>query len=157
VTKDKAMNIEPTEEARKTIERWLQTHLLEELGSWDLLPQVVADFPENTGRVNPTALKSVKSIDLGSMRLKSLSQSVVNATFSATLSLSLYVSKEDYEASQEVRDFVGNHEDYFLGIYTDTDSTLDVCLDFELLHQPPMVISTRFRSISGPTSNYVFK
>jgi len=38
------MNIEPTVEARQTIEHWLQTHLLEELGSWDILPQVVADF-----------------------------------------------------------------------------------------------------------------
>jgi hypothetical protein len=60
-----------------------------------MLPQVIADLPENTGRVHPTALKGVKSIVLGSMRLKSLSQSVVNATLSVTLSFGLYVSKED--------------------------------------------------------------
>jgi hypothetical protein len=112
------MEIEPTEEARNTIEHWLQTHLLEELGSWDMLPQVIADFPENTGRVHPTALKGVKSIDLGSMRLKSLSQSVVNATLSVTLSFGLYVSKEDYDASQEVRDFVGEQDGDFYGIHT---------------------------------------
>ena len=151
------MNIEPTEEARNTIENWLQTHLLEELGSWDMLPQVVADFPENTGRVHPTALKSVKSVDLGSMRLKSLSQSVVNATLFVTLSFSLFVSKEDYDSSQEVRDFVGKHDDDFSGIYTDTDATLEVCFDFELLKQPPMVLSTRLRSISGQSSTYRFE
>ena len=79
----------------------------------------------------PTALKNVKSVDLSSMRLKSLSQSVVNATLSVTLSYSLYVSKEDYDASQEVRDFVGEHDDDFSGIYTDTDTTLEVCFDFK--------------------------
>jgi hypothetical protein len=151
------MKIEPTVEARETIEHWLQTHLLEELGSWDILPQVVADFPENTGRVMPTALKNVKSVDLSSMRLKSLSQSVVNATLSVTLSFSLYVSKEDYDASQEVRDFVGEHDDDFSGIYTDTDATLEVCFDFELLKQPPMVLSTRLRSIGGQSSTYRFE
>ena len=129
------MEIEPTEEARNTIEHWLQTHLLEELGSWDMLAQVVADFPENTGRVLPSALKGVKSIDLGSMRLKSLSQSVVNATLSVTLSFGLYVSKEDYDASQEVRDFVGEQDGDFYGIHTDTDANLEVCFDFELLKQ----------------------
>ena len=150
------MNIEPTEEARNTIEHWLQTHQLEELGSWDMLPQMVADFPENTERVHPTALKGVKSIDLGSMRLKSLSQSVVNATLSVTLSFGLYVSKEDYDASQEVRDFVGEQDGDFYGIHTDTDANLEVCFDFELLKQPPMVLSTRLRSISGQSSTYRF-
>ena len=148
------MEIEPTEEARNTIEHWLQTHLLEELGSWDMLPQVVADFPENTGRVHPTALKGVKSIDLGSMRLKSLSQSVVNATFSVKLSFGLYVSKEDYDASQEVRDFVGEQDGDFYEIQTDTDANLEVCFDFELLKQLPMVLSTRLRSIGGLSSTY---
>ena len=148
------MNIEPTEEARNTIEHWLQTHLLEELGSWDMLPQVVADFPENTGRVHPTALKGVKSIDLGSMRLKSLSQSVVNATLSVTLSFGLYVSKEDYDASQEVRDFVGEQDGDFYGIHTDTGAHLELCFDFELLKQPPMVLSTRLRSIGSQSSTY---
>ncbi len=151
------MKMEPTDEVRKTIENWLQTHLLEELSSWDMLSQVLANFPENTGRLNPTALKSVKTIGVSSMRLKSLSQSVVNANFSVTLSFSLYVSKEDFDASQEVRDFVGLQDIDFSGVYIDTDATLDVCFDFELLKQPPMVISARFRSISGPTSSYVFK
>ena len=150
------MEIEPTEEARNTIEHWLQTHLLEELGSWDMLPQVIADFPENTGRVHPTALKGVKSIDLGSMRLKSLSQSVVNATLSVTLSFGLYVSKEDYDASQEVRDFVGEQDGDFYGIHTDTDANLEVCFDFELLSQPPMVLSSRMRSVGGQSTSYLF-
>ena len=150
------MNIEPTYEARKTIENWLQTNLLEELSSWDMLPQVVADFPENTGRGQPTALKAIQSIDLGSMQLKSLSQSVVNATLSVTLSFSLYVSKEDYDSSHEVRDFVGEQEDDFSGIYTDTDAKLKVCFDFELLKQPPMVLSTKLRSIGGQSTTYQF-
>ena len=148
------MNIEPTEKARNTIEHWLQTHLLEELGSWDMLPQVVADFPENTGRVHPTTLKGVKSVDLGSMRLKSLSQSVVNATLSVTLSFSVYVSKEDYDASQEVREFVGVHDDDFSDICIDTDAKLEVCFDFELLGQPPMVLSTKLRSIGGQSTSF---
>lgn len=150
------MNIEPTNEARKTIEHWLETHLLEELGSWDMLPQVVADFPESIGRGQPTALKAVQSIDLGSMRLKSLSQSVVSATLSVTLSFSLYVSKEDYDSSQEVRDFVGEHDDDFSGIYTDADAKLEVCFDFELLKQPPMVLSTKLCSIGGQSTTYRF-
>ena len=65
------------------------------------------------------------------MRLKSLSQSVVNATLSVTLSYSLYVSKEDYDASKEVRDFVGEHDDDYSGVNTDTDATLEVCFDFK--------------------------
>jgi hypothetical protein len=90
------------------------------------------------------------------MRLKSLSQSVVNATLSVKLSFGLYVSKEDYDASQEVRDFVGEQDGDFYGIHTDTDANLEVCFDFELLKQPPMVLSTRLRSIAGQSSTYRF-
>ena len=55
----------------------------------------------------------------------------MNATLSVTLSFSLYVSKEDYDASKEVRDFVGEHDDDFSGINTVTDATLEVCFDFK--------------------------
>jgi hypothetical protein len=61
------------------------------------------------------------------MRVKSLSQSVVNATLSVTLSFGLYVSKEDNDASQEVRDFVGEQDGDFYGIHTDTDAHLELC------------------------------
>ena len=148
------MNIEPTAVARKTIEQWLQTNLLDELNSWDMLPQVVGDFPENIGRGNLTAIKRIESMDMGSMQLKSLSQSVVNATLSVTLRVSLYVSKEDYDASQEVRDFVGPEDDDFSGIYLDTDSKLRVSFDFDLFKQPPMVLSTKLRSVGGQNTNY---
>lgn len=151
------MLIKPTEDARKTIEDWLQQHLLEELTSCDLLPQVLADFPENIGRVHPTSLKGIKTIDLGSMHLKSLSQSVVNATLSVNLSFSLYVSKEDFESSQEVRNFVGEQEDNFSGIYIDSDGSLEVCFDFELLKNPPMVLSTKLQSIGGQSTTYRFE
>jgi hypothetical protein len=150
------MNIQPTQEARKTIEHWLQTHLLRELGTWDILPQVVADFPENIGLGIPTELKNVKSIDLGSMRLKSLSQSAVNATFSVVLNLSLYISKEDYDASQEVRNYVGEHDDDFSGIYMDTNTRLELCFEFELLSQPPMVLSSKLRTVGGNSTTYQF-
>jgi hypothetical protein len=152
--KVKLMNIEPTNQARKTIEHWLQTHLLGELSSWDMLPQVVGDFPENTGCGRLTELKQVKSIDLGSMQLKSLSQSVVSATFNVTLSFSLYVSKEDYDASQKVREFVGVHDDDFSGVYIGTDATLEVCFDFELFSQPPMVLTAKLRSIGGQSTSF---
>ena len=148
------MNIEPTSEARKTIEQWLQTNLLDELNSWDMLPQVVGDFPENTGRGHLTAIKRIETMELGSMQLRSLSQSTVNATLSVTLSVSMYVSKEDYDASQEVRDFVGPEGDDFSGIYLDTDTKLHLSFDFELFNQPPMVLSTKLRSIGGQNTNY---
>jgi hypothetical protein len=149
------MNIDATKEVRQTIEQWLQTNLLEELNSWDMLPQVVGDFPENIGRGHLTAIKRIDSMDLGSMKLKSLSQSVVNATFSVTLSISLYVSREDYQASQEVRDFVGDDED-FAGINLDTDAKLNVSFDFELFKQPPMVLSAKLKSIGGQSTTYKF-
>ena len=151
------MNIEPTAEARKTIEQWMQTKLLDELNSWDMLPQVVGEFPENTGRGHFTAINRIESMDLGSMQLKSLSQSVLNATLSVTLNVSLFVSKEEYDASQEVRDFVGPEDDDFSGIYLDTDSKLRISFDFELLKQPPMVLSTKLRSIGGDSTTYSFE
>jgi hypothetical protein len=117
---------------------------------------VVADFPENIGLGIPTELKNVKSIDLGSMRLKSLSQSAVNATFSVVLNLSLYISKEDYDASQEVRNYVGEHDDDFSGIYMDTNTRLELCFEFELLSQPPMVLSSKLRTVGGNSTTYQF-
>ena len=81
----------------------------------------------------------------------------MNASLSVTLGFSLYVSKEEYDENQEVRNFVGVQEDDFSGIYTDTESTLQVCFDFEVLKQPPMVISSRLISISGPSTSYVIK
>jgi len=90
------------------------------------------------------------------MRLKSLSQTLVSAILSVTLSFSLYVSKEDYDNSKEVRDFVGDHDDDFSGIYTDTDAKLEVAFDFELLKEPPMVLSAKLRSISGQSTTFRF-
>ena len=150
------MKTRPTEAARKTIEYWLQRNLSKELSSCDVLPQVVADFPENTGRVNSTTIKSVKKIDLSSMELKILSHSVGNATFIVILSFSLYVNKEDYDSSQEVRDFVGVHNDDFSGMYADTDVKLVLSYDFELLGKQPMVISTSLLTIAGESRTYRF-
>jgi hypothetical protein len=79
--------------------------LLKELGSWESLPQVVAGFPKNTLKVQPTALKGLKSIDLGSMQLKNLSQRVVRATLSLTLSFRLNVSSEVYEPARKCEIF----------------------------------------------------
>jgi len=148
------MNIEPTSQARKTIEQWLQTNLLDELNSWDMLPQVVGDFPENTGRGHLTAINRIEYMDLGSMQLKSLSQSVVNATLTVALSVSFFFSKEDYDTSQEVRDFVGPEDEDFSGIYIDTDRKLRIGFDFELFKQPPMVLSTKLKSIGGDSTTY---
>lgn len=74
-----------------------------------------------------------------------------------TLRFSLCVNKEEFDASQEVRDFWGELGDDFSGVHTDTEATLDVSCVVEMLNEPPMVISTRFRSISGPASHCVFK
>ena len=148
------MNIEPTEDARTTKAHWLQTDLLKELASWDKLPHVVAGFPENTGIVYPTSLRSVKSIHFCSMRQKFLSPSVAKATSTVTSSLRLHVNIEDYKARQEVRDFVDEHEDDFSGFYTYTDFTIGVSFNFELLKQPTMVLSPKLRSISGQSTTY---
>lgn len=66
------------------------------------------------------------------------------------------MNKEDYDSSQEVRDFVGVHNDDFSGMYADTDAKLVLSYDFELLREPPMVISTSLRSIAGESRTYRF-
>lgn len=150
------MNIEPTAEARKTIEQWLQTNLLEELNSWDMLPQVMSDFPENTGRAQLNAIKLIENLNLNSMQIMSLSQSVVNVSLSVTSSVSLCVSKADYDASQEVRNFVGPEDDNFSGVYLDTDTKFQINFDFQLLKQPPMVLSAKMMCIGGQSTTYSF-
>ena len=101
------------------------------MNSWDFLPQVFGDFPESIGQGYLTAIKRIESMDLGSMQLISLSQSVVNSSLSVPLSISLCVKKEGSKTSQELQDCFGNEDDNFGGIYLDTDTKLYVPFDFD--------------------------
>ena len=55
-----------------------------------------------------------------------------------------------------MRDFEGEHNEDFSGVCSDTDVTLEVCFDFKLLKQAPMVLSIELRSIGGKSSTYRF-
>ncbi len=117
----------PRVEVQKTIQYWIEEHSLDELTAWIILSQVVADFPENIRGGLLIKLKNVRSINRDFIRLKSLSQREVNVTLWGALVRGFYVSKEDHYASQEVRDYVDENDDFF-GMYIDTKPPLKLVL-----------------------------
>lgn len=150
------MKIEPTVEAEIAIERWVKTNLLEESATWDMLPQLVANFPENTCRGSVNSIQAIESISIKEMLLTSLSQSKVSVEIIVNLNLSLYASKEDYDQSEEVREYFGKNTGDFSGIYTDTESDIKLSYELHLLSRPSMVLDSKLQSIAGNNTKYDF-
>jgi hypothetical protein len=69
--------------------------------------------------------------------------------------VSLNVSWDDYLSSEEVRQIVGDSEEFtFLSLDTDSDFTLKI--EFELLSEPPLVASHKVLSIDGEYGTFNF-
>ena len=146
------MNIQPTANDRSTVELWLPEHLLEIARSFDGWHLVAMSLPEGVGRTGGIKVSKIKSIDLGSIRLKTLMQSSVEVKVDAVVGLSVYISADDVEASSEARYWVGDVEPGFVGAYVDFDSSVCLRLELELLKQPPMVLTSRLVGIDGESS-----
>lgn len=143
------MNLQPTQIQRDTVERWLPENLLAITNDFDAWHIIATDIPEGLARSSAIAVKKIKNLQLESMQLLSLSQSVLQIEVDAMVGLSIYVNAENYENSQEVRDWVGYDDQDFQGCYIDFDADVTVSLALELLKEPPMVISQRLSAVSG--------
>ena len=79
-------------------------------------------------------------------------QGRVEVTVSAVVSISVYISADDVQASEEARAWVGDVEAGFLGAYVDFDCPVIVKLELELLKEPPMVLTAKLTGIEGASS-----
>jgi hypothetical protein len=140
--------IEPTPKAESTIKVWLNTHLAEELTDLDVIPTLAFNLPHGTGRASASELTSIKRVDLKELQLLSLSYSKVVATVKVTANVSMTVYWEDYLASQEVRELVGESEEFSSSSF-DTDVDFVLKIEFELISEPPMVATHTVLSVEG--------
>ena len=143
------MNLQPTHIQRDTVERWLPENLLAIAKDFDAWHIIATDIPEGLARSSAIAVKEIKNLQLESVQLLSLSQSVLQIEVDAMVGLSIYVNAESYQNSQEVRDWVCYDDPDFQGCYIDFDADVTVSLELELLKEPPMVISQRLSAVSG--------
>lgn len=150
------MKVEPTVQAITTIGSWFTENFLEESSAWDMLPQLVADFPEDLGRGFVKSIQAIELISIKEMLLTSLSQSKVSVEITVNFNLSLYASKEDYYQSEEVREYFGKNSQDFSGIYTDMVSNLKLSYELVLLSQPSMVLKSKLKSLAGNKTKYDF-
>ena len=116
------MNLQPTHIQRDTVERWLPENLLAIAKDFDVWHIIATDIPEGLARSSAIAVKEIKNLQLESVQLLSLSQSVLQIEVDAMVGLSIYVNAESYQNSQEVRDWVGYDDQDFQGCYIDFDA-----------------------------------
>lgn len=147
--------IAPTPKAESTIKSWVETYLAEELTDMDVIPTLAFNLPHGTGYANASGLNSINSVQLKDLQLLSLSYSKVVATVKVTANVSMTVYWEDYLASQEVRDLIGESDEFFSSSF-DTDADFTLNIEFELLSEPPLVASHLVLSISGDYGSHNF-
>jgi len=87
--------------------------------------------------------------------LISLSYSKIQASISVSPTVNLDVSWDDYLASSEVRELVGESEE-FMSTSFDASVDLKIAMEFELIKEPPMVANYRVLSIDGETGGCTF-
>ena len=143
------MNLQPTRIQRETVERWLPENLLSIVKDFEDWHIIATDIPEGLARSNATVVKEIQTLQIESMQLLSLSQSVLQIVVETVVGLSIYVNANDYKKSQEVRDWVGYDDQEFQGCYIDFDADVTLSLELELLKEPPMVISHRLSAVFG--------
>ena len=146
------MDLTPTLNERTTVELWLPENLLGLARAYDGWHLATTSLPDGVGRTSEVKVAKIKSLDLGSIRLLSLMQGRVEVTVSAVVSISVYISADDVQASEEARAWVGDVEAGFLGAYVDFDCPVIVKLELELLKQPPMVLTAKLTGIEGASS-----
>lgn len=139
--------------AKSIVMKWLEQDLLTIIEESEVLPIVVADFPNGVGRGNAMRIEKLKSMDLGGLKLRSLNQSQVNVQVDLVVHVAIDVYWEEYQSSQEVRNLIGENEQEFVSSTIYLDTPLHVSVDLELLKQPPMVTSHELREISGSATS----
>lgn len=146
----------PSPWMQKTVQRWLEQNLLAVIEDSEVVAQVVTNLPFDVGRGSVMKIHQLTSIDLAGMKLRSLHQSLVYVEVQTQMRVGIDVSWEEYQSSQEVRDFVGETEEEFISTSVMFDTSVGVVLDLELLKEPPMVIKHFLRKISGPSTDVEF-
>jgi hypothetical protein len=147
--------IAPTPKAEATIRSWIDTNLVDEMNELEVIESLAFNISEGLARANSTCIKAVKSVHLNELHLLSLNYSKVHAIVKVNSKVSLNVSWDDYLTSEEVRQIVGDSEEFtFISLDTDSDFTLKI--EFELLSEPPMVASHKVLSIEGEYGTFNF-
>jgi hypothetical protein len=145
----------PSQKEEETIKNWLLTNLHDVINDLDVIPSISFNLPADVGRANASKVTSIKSVELKDVQLISLSYSKIQANISTSLTVNLDVSWEDYLASSEVRELVGESEE-FMSTSFDALADLKIAMEFELIKEPPMVATYRALSIDGETGGCTF-
>ena len=139
----------------ETIKNWLLINLYEVINDLEVIPSISFNLPADVGRANASKVTLIKSVDLKDAQLISLNYSKIQANISVSPTVNLDVSWEDYLASSEVRELVGE-SDEFMSTSFDAPVDLKIAMEFELIKEPPMVASYRVLSIDGDTGGCTF-
>jgi hypothetical protein len=145
----------PSSKDAATIKNWLLINLHEVINDLEVIPSISFNLPSDVGRANASKVTSIKSVGLKDVQLISLSYSKIQANISVSPTVNLDVSWEDYLASSEVRELVGESEE-FMSTSFDAPVELKIAMEFELIKEPPMVANYRVLSIDGETGGCTF-
>ncbi len=145
----------PSSKDEETIKNWLLINLHEVINDLEVIPSISFNLPANVGRANASKVTSIKFVDLKDVELISLSYSKIQANISVSPTVNLDVSWADYLASSEVRELVGESEE-FMSTSFDASVDLKIAMEFELIKEPPMVANYRVLSIDGDTGCCTF-
>ena len=145
----------PSSKEEETIKNWLLINLHEVINDLEVIPSISFNLPADVGRANASKVTSIKSVDLKDVQLISLSYSKIQANISVSPTVNLDVSWEDYLASSEVRELIGE-SDEFMSTSFDAPVDLKIAMEFELIKEPPMVASYRVLSVDGDTGGCTY-
>lgn len=102
--------------------------IAKDFGAWHI---IATDIPEGLACSSAIAVKKIKNLQLESIQLLSLSQSVLQIEVDAMVGLSIYANAESYQNSQEVRDWVCYDDPDLQLCYIDFDADVTVSLELE--------------------------
>ncbi len=148
--------IPSTPKAEETIKGWINSSLAEELTDLEIITELAFNLPHGTGRSSASALKSINHLQLNDLQLLSLSYSKVVATFTVTVNVSMTVYWEDYLASSEVRELIGESEEFSSSSF-DANVDFTIKIEFDLLSEPPLVAGHEFLSVTGDYGKVSFR
>lgn len=144
------MNGTPSETDRKIVETWITQNAKKIFNDFEDWYLATTDLPADSVSSGSTKVKSIRSIDLETMRLLSITQSQFLCTISAIIDVSIRVSADDYQRSEAVREWMGEMMDAdATSCYVDFAAPVSLTLELTILKSPPMVTSYSVKKLEG--------
>jgi hypothetical protein len=129
--------------------KWITSRLIDLLRDYEI-GSVVLGFPEGVGGFWPRSITELSHVTVNDARQMESGDSFLQLEIKARIDVSIRIDWEDYINHEEVREFLGDNEERFGSVSTDTEDNFVLRVDVILENQTSKVISEDITFIGGP-------